>query len=74
MAGCNVGGLSTSPAIGKAVAEAVATGVRPDVLERLGPSRFGDDRPSRVDARHAEAQSRYALTEYGWRARVAARR
>jgi glycine/D-amino acid oxidase-like deaminating enzyme len=63
--GCNVGGLSTSPAIGEAVADWVVTGVRPDVLERFGFSRFGERWRSHIDALHAEARSRYALTEYG---------
>lgn len=60
--GCNVGGLSTSPAIGEAVAGWVRTGARPAVLEAFRLDRF-DGRPFEQLAR--DAREKYAATEYG---------
>jgi glycine/D-amino acid oxidase-like deaminating enzyme len=60
--GCNVGGLSTSPAVGEALADWIATGSRPAVLEPFGLARFA----GRADAElRAEARAKYAATEYG---------
>ena len=42
LAGCNVSGLSTSPALGELLASWIATGTRPDPLAPLGLDRFGD--------------------------------
>jgi glycine/D-amino acid oxidase-like deaminating enzyme len=42
ISGCNVGGLSTSPALGHHLARWIATGERPDDLAPFDPNRFGD--------------------------------
>lgn len=60
--GCNVGGLSTSPAIGEAMAEWIVSARRPDVLEPFAPGRFAG-RPR--DELLAAARAKYAATEYG---------
>lgn len=60
--GCNVGGLSTSPAVGEAVARWIAEGTRPAVLEPFRLDRFANaDRAELVRV----AQEKYAATEYG---------
>ena len=40
--GCNVGGLSTSPALAGHLAEWMATGRRPEAIAPFGADRFGD--------------------------------
>lgn len=42
ISGCNVGGLSTSPALGQHLAHWIATGERPDDLAPFDPNRFGN--------------------------------
>ncbi|MBS1886514.1 MAG: FAD-binding oxidoreductase [Actinobacteria bacterium] len=42
ISGCNVGGLSTSPALGQHLARWIATGERPEELAPFDPNRFGD--------------------------------
>jgi glycine/D-amino acid oxidase-like deaminating enzyme len=60
--GCNVGGLSTSPAVGEAVASWIMTGERPAVLAPFGLDRFrGRDRASLAGI----AREKYVATEYG---------
>jgi glycine/D-amino acid oxidase-like deaminating enzyme len=60
--GCNVGGLSTSPAVGEAVAAWIASGERPAVLEPFGLARFAGEDPAEL---RRAARDRYAATEYG---------
>jgi 4-methylaminobutanoate oxidase (formaldehyde-forming) len=60
--GCNVGGLSTSPAVGEAMAQWIVTGVRPPVLRPFGLTRFA---AAGHDALLASARQQYASAEYG---------
>jgi glycine/D-amino acid oxidase-like deaminating enzyme len=43
LTGCNVGGLSTSPALGDDLAEWIVGGRRPPALEPFGLGRFGSE-------------------------------
>lgn len=60
--GCNVGGLSTSPAVGEAVARWIADGTRPSMLEPFRIDRF--DGLARAELERA-AREKYTATEYG---------
>jgi 4-methylaminobutanoate oxidase (formaldehyde-forming) len=57
--GCNVGGLSTAPAIGEALAELIATGRTQLDLSNLAPDRFGPEFGDEVRLR-AAARREYA--------------
>jgi glycine/D-amino acid oxidase-like deaminating enzyme len=60
--GCNVGGLSTSPAVGEALAEWIASGTRPAVLAPFALARFATRSP---EALARDAREKYSATEYG---------
>ncbi|MGM4903827.1 NAD(P)/FAD-dependent oxidoreductase [Tardiphaga sp. 866_E4_N2_1] len=49
--GCNVMGLSVSPAVGEDMAAWLTSGRRPDDLSRFAITRFSADRPSNEDIR-----------------------
>ncbi|HEV8635383.1 MAG TPA: FAD-binding oxidoreductase [Chloroflexota bacterium] len=57
--GCNVGGLSTAPAVGEALAELIATGRSRTDLSALAPDRFGPEYADAVRLR-AACQREYA--------------
>jgi glycine/D-amino acid oxidase-like deaminating enzyme len=57
--GCNVGGLSTAPALGESLAELIATGRCTEDLSSLAPDRFGQDFADAVRLR-AECHAVYA--------------
>ena len=57
--GCNVGGLSTAPSIGEALAELIATGRSATDLSSLAPDRFGPEYADTVRLR-ADCQREYA--------------
>ena len=61
--GCNVGGLSTAPALGEALAEQIATG-RASIgdLTPLAPDRFG---PLDEEALRAATRLEYAYQYWG---------
>ncbi len=60
--GCNVGGLSTSPAVGEALSEWIVSGRRPEVLAPFAPDRFAG---RSLDELLTAARAKYAATEYG---------
>ena len=60
--GCNVGGLSTSPAVGEAVAEWIVSARRPELLAPFAPDRFAG-RPG--EELLSAARANYTATEYG---------
>jgi glycine/D-amino acid oxidase-like deaminating enzyme len=51
--GCNVGGLSTSPALGQHLADWIVDETPPDPIRPFDPSRFGDRRTDPQDLRRA---------------------
>jgi glycine/D-amino acid oxidase-like deaminating enzyme len=57
--GCNVGGLSTAPALGEALAELIATGRSAHDLSSLSPDRFGPEYADLARLR-AECHATYA--------------
>lgn len=60
--GCNVGGLSTSPAVGEELARWVASGTRPAVLEPFALARFAGESD---EALRQRARAKYVATEFG---------
>jgi glycine/D-amino acid oxidase-like deaminating enzyme len=68
--GCNVGGLSTSPALGEALAELIATGHSTNDLSPLSPDRFGPEYADTVRLR-AECHDTYAYQYWAKRPRRA---
>lgn len=60
--GCNVGGLSTAPAVGEDLARWIATGDRPKDLEPFSAGRFHEGGLATL---RAEARARYTATEFG---------
>jgi glycine/D-amino acid oxidase-like deaminating enzyme len=57
--GCNVGGLSTAPALGEALAELIATGRSSHDLSEVAPDRFGPEYADAVRLR-ADCHATYA--------------
>jgi glycine/D-amino acid oxidase-like deaminating enzyme len=68
--GCNVGGLSTAPALGEALAELIVTGRSTIDLSTLAPDRFG---PEYGDTVRLRAECRAVYEYQYWAKRPEAR-
>ncbi|MBS1860346.1 MAG: FAD-binding oxidoreductase [Actinobacteria bacterium] len=68
ISGCNVGGLSTSPALGHHLAHWIATDERPEELAPFDPNRFGDTYLDQDSLREAAVRTythKYSSEEVG---------
>ena len=63
--GCNVGGLSVSPALGQMLSELIATGETSHDISRMSPSRFGGISEQELQERCRERYAKYYTFRVG---------